>query len=44
MHKKGLILELKNQRALDGKNVSYYIARALGIRRATPPVYNWNIL
>ncbi|QIV94173.1 helix-turn-helix transcriptional regulator [Allofrancisella frigidaquae] len=37
--KKDLILELKNQGALDGKNASYYIARALGISRAT--VYNY---
>lgn len=37
--KKDLILELKSQGALDCKNASYYIARALGISRAT--VYNY---
>jgi len=37
--KKNLILELKNEGALDGKNASQYIARALGVSRAT--VYNY---
>ncbi|API86214.1 helix-turn-helix transcriptional regulator [Francisella uliginis] len=39
LQKKDLILELKNQGALDGKNASQYIARALGVSRAT--VYNY---
>lgn len=37
--KKDLILELKYEGALKGKNSSQYIARALGISRAT--VYNY---
>ncbi len=37
--KKNLILELKQQGALDGKNASKYIANALNISRAT--VYNY---
>lgn len=37
--KKDLILELEGQGALDGKNASQYIARALGVSRAT--VYNY---
>ena len=37
--KKDLIMELKNEGALDGKNASQYIARALGVSRAT--VYNY---
>ncbi|ASG68670.1 hypothetical protein CDV26_09950 [Francisella halioticida] len=37
--KKNLILELKNQGALDGKNASQYVARVLSVSRAT--VYNY---
>jgi predicted transcriptional regulator YheO len=37
--KRDLILELKKEGALDGKNASQYIARALGVSRAT--VYNY---
>ncbi|MCL4114957.1 UNVERIFIED_CONTAM: hypothetical protein GTU68_061992 [Idotea baltica] len=39
LQKKNLILELKQNGALDGKNASHYIARALNISRAT--VYNY---
>lgn len=39
VQKKDLILELKYEGALKGKNSSQYIARALGISRAT--VYNY---
>ena len=37
--KKNLILELKQNGALDGKNASQYIARALNVSRAT--IYNY---
>lgn len=39
LQKKNLILELKQNGALDGKNASQYIARALNVSRAT--VYNY---
>ncbi|AXA33131.1 helix-turn-helix transcriptional regulator [Francisella adeliensis] len=39
LQKKNLILELKQNGALDGKNASHYIARALNVSRAT--VYNY---
>lgn len=39
MEKKQLILKLKHEGALSGKNASQYIARILGVSRAT--VYNY---
>lgn len=39
IQKKNLILELKGNGALDGKNASQYVARAIGVSRAT--IYNY---